>query len=158
MDSHIVQWSPREANIQLLELDKFELCGALHIHQTSAGHRYPGDTITGVTFRPSEDFPYEEHQREITTGYLKYGHYDPKGKRPEFNGWFFGTESPKLIDTKNSQLVFYPKDPTDPRDDGYTFEPDVYRDFYTIGKVPRLVVQLTIGIPSKFKKIFKGLA
>ena len=89
-------------------------------------------------------------QREVTTGYLKYGQHDPQGKRPAFNGWFFGTESPTLIDTQNDQVVFYPN--------GYTFEPDVYRDFYTVRKVPRLVVDLKIGIPSKFKKIFKGLA
>ena len=145
-----VQLCVENPKVMESELRKLALRGALQMQQRSAGGSYTGDTITGVMFRPTEDFPFEAHQREVTTGYLKYGQYGPQGKRPAFNGWFFGTESPTLIDTQNDQVVFYPN--------GYTFEPDVYRDFYTVGKVPRLVVNLKIGIPSKFKKIFKGLA
>ena len=143
-----IQLCVQNPEVMESELKKLELCGTLAMYQTSAGHRYHRDTITGVMFQPTFlDFPFfeEQSQREVTTGYLKYGHYGPQGKRPEFNGWFFGTEIPTLTDTQPPELV-------------YTDEPDVYRDFYTVGKVPHLVVQLTIGIPSKFKKIFKGLA
>ena len=140
-----VQLCVENPEVMESELNRLELCGALRMQQTSAGHRYPSDAITGVMFQPFFD-PFEERlsQKEVRTGYLKYGHYGPEGKRPQFNGWFFGTESPTLIDTQNWE--------------DYTFEPIGYRDFYTVGKVPRLVVELKIGIPSKFKKIFKGLA
>ena len=151
-----VQLCVENPKVMESELNKLELCGTLQMQQTSAGIRYPGDIITGVMFQPSGEVSCQERGWEISTGYLNYGRYESEGRRPEFNGWFFGTEIPTLIDTQNTQLVFHPKDPTDPFDHGYRFEPDVYRDFYTVGKVPRMVMLLTIGIPSKFKKIFKG--
>ena len=144
------------------ELRRLELCGFLDMYQTSAGSRYRRDTIKGVMYAPGCFF--EERSKDIRTGYIGYSSYSREfsteplrlatGSRPGFNGWLFGTKTPTLLD----KHVHVHVDPANPWESGITFEPDVYRDFYTVGKVPRLVLELKIGIPNRFKEIFPGLA
>ena len=62
----------------------------------------------------------------------------PKSCRPAFTGWFFGTETPTFTDSKHSHVVVI--------DDTMTSEADVFRDFYTIGGVPNLKMEVSIHL------------
>lgn len=109
------------------ELSGVKLRGTLILTQTSSSGIH---TMAGTIFGPNE---HEEHYKEISSGLIEYGtyKYNPKSTRPAFNGWFFGTEKPTLIDEYNNHMVV---------DANWTYssEPDVHRDFYTLGKVPNL--------------------
>ena len=115
------------------KLSGLKLRGTLMLTQTSATRVH---TMNGAIFKPNS---YEEHSKEVTKGFIPYGtyKYDPKSSRPAFTGWFFGTDSPTFTDSEHSHVVV---------DDTMTCEADVFRDFYTIGEVPNLKIEVSIHI------------
>ena len=115
------------------ELSEVKLRGTLILTQTSASGIH---TMAGTIFGPNE---HEEHYKEISSGLIQYGtyKYNPKSTRPAFTGWFFGTEQPTFIDQYNNHMVV-------DANWTYTSEPDVYRDFYTLGEVPNLKMEVSI--------------
>ena len=75
-----VQLCVENPKVMESELRKLALRGALQMQQRSAGGSYTGDTITGVMFRPTEDFPFEAHQKEVSPGISSMASMAPKAR------------------------------------------------------------------------------
>ena len=137
------------------DLSGLKLRGTLMLTQTAESGIHI-HTMAGTIFGPNED---EEHYKEISRGLIQYGDYkyDPKSTRPAFSGWFFGTENPTFIDQNNSHVVWT----SDSAEGGqwtseggewtseggrWRSEADVYRDFYTVGDVPNLKIEVSIHL------------
>ena len=70
------------------KLSGMKLRGSITLTQTSAtGTR----TMHGTIFKPND---YEEHNREVTAGFIKYDtyKYNPENSCPAFSGWIFGND------------------------------------------------------------------
>ena len=116
------------------KLSGLKLRGTLMLTQTSATRTH---TMDGTMFKPNS---YEEHSKEVTHGFVPCGtyKYNHKSCRPAFTGWFFETETPIFTDWKHSHVVVI--------GDTMSSEADVFRDFYTIGEVPSLKVEVSIHL------------
>ena len=125
------------------ELSGLKLRGTLMLTQISDSGIH---TMAGTIFGPNE---HEEHYKEISRGLIEYGDYkyNPKSTRPAFSGWFFGTENPTFIDQNNSHVVWTSEGGQSTSEGGqWTSEADVYRDFYTVGDVLNLKMEVSIHL------------
>ena len=97
-----------------------------------------------------------DDEEEIRTGYIQCGDHTlrastcdplvPGQVTAKFRGWLFGTETPTLTVVKACHNYA-----------GYFFRKQLYRDFYTVGKVPSLTLMLTIRIPSEMTSVSGNL-
>ena len=83
--------------------------------------------MDGVIFKPN-----------VSSSWVNFDDYGPKSSTPAFTGWHFGTEEPNLYGD------YVRVDDSDFDNSTWTSERDVCRDFYTIGQVQQLKIEVTL--------------
>ena len=117
---------PRKSELKMRsELSDYKLKGNLML--TQYFHNRDPHELEGVIFKPN-----------VSSSWVNFDDYDPKSSTPGFTGWRFQTEEPTLVHD------YVKVDDSDFHNSTWSSESDVYRDFYTVGKVQKMKIEVTI--------------
>ena len=121
-----VKKGPRKSELKMRsELSDYKLKGNLML--TQSFHNRDPHELEGVIFKPN-----------VSSSWVNFDDYGPKSSTPAFTGWHFGTEEPNLYGD------YVRVDDSDFDNSTWTSERDVCRDFYTIGQVQQLKIEVTL--------------